>query len=100
LVSFAAAMAERGSIFWPNNSGDAPLLYGLAEVEGEKALAGRGFLRTGDLVLIGLVTFVFRGMGGSKGRVIFGGGRGGERDESLGGKPCGFIAVEARSVAV
>lgn len=72
----------------------------LAEFVGEKALAGRGFLRTGDLVLTGLVTLVFKGIGGSKGRVVFGGGRGGERDESLGGKPCGFIAVETRPVAV
>lgn len=51
------------------NSGDAPLLFELVE---DNVLDGKGFLRTGDLVLIGLVTFVFRGIGGSSGRGFFG----------------------------
>jgi hypothetical protein len=64
--------AEIGSILCSSSSGDAPLLYVLFELVGDKVLDGRGFLRTGDLVLIGLVTFVFRGIGGSSGRGFFG----------------------------
>jgi hypothetical protein len=65
--------AEIGSILCSSSSGDAPLLYVLFELVGDKVLDGRGFLRTGDLVLIGIVlTFVFRGIGGSSGRGFFG----------------------------
>ena len=64
--------ADKGSIFCSSNSGDAPLLYELFEYVGDKALDGNGFLRTGDLVLIGLVMFVFKGIAGRGGRGFFG----------------------------
>lgn len=63
--------AERGSILG-SSSGEAPLLYVLFELVGEKVLDGKGFLRTGDLVLIAFVMFVFNGIGGSSGRGFFG----------------------------
>jgi len=100
VLSLSCLAVLSGSISWSREAVVFPLWFDVVAVKGgERALEGRGFLRTEDIELRGFREGGSEGMAGMGGSVL-GGSGGGEENESLAMKAWGSMVSRVGSEAV